>query len=1379
MFLLLSSALVSSALADPGDGGGGGFTSGEKPGTSSLTGVGGDADTPFDSSGGGGGGGAGVTGGAGGVSPGGAGNGGNGGSHGFIGDGSNLSSGPLSIQASNGGNGGDASNVYSGGGGGGGGGFGVVATNSSSLNVTSGSIAGGSGGTGGASSGRYAGAGGSGGYGLVLNNTSGTHTIDATVSGGNGGNGGDGEYGSSNNGGNAGDAIFLTGHSAPVTVIIEGTVTGGDGGNGGSATDTYSSDGGDGGNGVKGSDVNVVLSGKALVSGGAGGMPFASPSNPSDTGTAGSDGHAIAFTGGRSSLELQATSDGSTATLNGGISHAGSNDILKLGGNNNANFALSGLSGTFSGFGSFQKTGTATWTLTGTTSSTKDWTVSTGVLKLSGGSIAGAASIESGATLQFDQTIDANHSASISGAGGLRKTGSGTLSLTGTNTYLGGTAVFAGTLEANSTAISGNINVLSGATMRFNQMSIGSYSGAISGAGRFEKSGAGTLSLTGTNTYSGGTAVSAGTLEANSTAISGNINVSSGATMRFNQMSIGSYSGAISGAGRFEKSGAGTLSLTGTNTYSGGTAVSAGTLEANSTAISGNINVSSGATMRFNQTSIGSYSGAISGAGRFEKSGAGTLSLTGTNTYSGGTAVSAGTLEANSTAISGNINVSSGATMRFNQTSNGSYSGAISGDGNFEKSGASTLSLTGTNTYSGGTAVSAGTLEANSTAVSGNINVASGAMMRFNQTSNGSYSGAISGDGNFEKSGAGTLTMTGTYSLTGETLLNDGELFFNASDLVSSTKFNLAGGDLTVSGSGTATIRELKVSSTSALKLDGVKLNVTNAVSSTQGVTLTGGGTLNLDQTGNIFGGGVTLSNGTLIVGTDSSRSAASLEANISVASGATLGGHGSITGNVIHNGRLAPGNSIGTTTINGNLSGSGTLEIEVDGDTSSTPSADKLIVNGTVDVSAMTLDLVLSPTSVANWSYGPTGPFTIIENDGSDAVMAPFATVTDNLTFLDASLNYKAGTGNDVALTLLRNDIDMVSTAQTFNQTQVAAAIESLGNTNPVYLAVVTTVSDEAAAQVAFDSLSGEINATLRSVLVSDSHQTRDAALSRLQGRDTSGQNLWGFAIGTWGRYGSSEETYRAESTTGGFLVGYDHAISEPLTLGVLGGYTRTNVSVNQLNSKAVTDSYHLGLYAGGAWNGLTYKGGIATAYNKTGVDRDVRATSTLSQSLSSDQTIYSSQVFAETGYEFHTGGIVIEPFAGLALVHLGSSEFTENGGTAALSADGQGDDTAFFWAGVRAESAFNLFGADVTAKAGLAWQHASLENVSYEQAFSSGGDRFTVNGAPFAQDMALVDAGLGVDLGANTNLAVSYSGQIASKTQNHGLNARLSIQF
>ncbi|MGX1499591.1 outer membrane autotransporter protein [Labrenzia sp. MBR-25] len=1244
--LLLSSALVSSAMAGPGDGGRGGFsTSGDQAGTASLTGAGGDASTPGTKLAGGAGGGAGVTGGAGGVSFYGDRDGGAGGAHGYSGDGVALESGPLSIQGTNGDDGTDTNSNY-GAGGGGGGGFGAVATGSSSLNVTSGSIAGGTGGAGGDNFSKYAGGGGSGGYGLVLNNTNGTHMIGATVTGGDGGKGGGSNYGNYNDGGDGGDGILVTGHSSPVTVVIQGNVSGGAGGDGGDISESYDSDGGNAGNGVKGGNINVVLTGDASLAGGMGGARGNTADVP-NKGSAGSNGRAIRFTGGTNSLELQATAGGSVATLTGGIAHHGSTDVLKLGGDNDADFDLSGLGGTFSGFGSYEKTGTATWTLTGNTASTKGWTVSSGVLKLEGGSIAGMTTISSGATLQFDQTADTTHAASIGGAGSLKKTGSGTLTLTGANTYSGGTAIEGGTLSGSSFAIRGNVAVSSGAVVDFNEATDVTNANVISGAGKLQKSGSGTLTLTGANTYSGGTAVKAGTLSGSSSAIRGNVAVSSGAVVDF--------------------------------------------IEATDVT---NANV-------------------ISGAGMMQKSGSGTLTLTGANTYSGGTMIKAGTLIADTTSISGDIYVGSGATMRFNQDVN-----------------------TG-------------------------------------------YSGGISGSGTLHKFGTGSLSLTGAYSLTGETKVWGGELLIGGAYLNASSSFDLTGGSLTISGAGARTIRELKLGTSASLNLDGGSLTVSQAVSSTQHLSLIGTGTLNLDQAGNSFGGGVTLRHGSLVVGTASTRKTASLAADVEVLKDAILGGHGSITGAVTNNGRIAPGNSIGTLTINGDLSGSGVLDVEVDGNRSGTLGADKLIVNGAVDVSAMTLNLVLSPTDAAHWSYGPTGPFTIIENDGNDAVVGPFADVNDNLLFLDASLDYTAGTGNDVQLTLFRNEIDMVAPAQTVNQTATAAAIEALGNTNPVYLSVVTTVGDANAARAAFDSLSGEINGTFRSVLVSDSDLTRDRLLTRLRSSGSSGPGLWGNAIGNWGHYGSNEGTFDADSTTGGFLFGYDHNVSQALTVGVLAGYTRTDVSVDQLNSRAKADSFHLGFYAGGVWNGLTYKGGVATAYNDADVDRDVRATSTLSQSLTSDQQIYSTQVFAETGYEFDLRGVTLEPFAGVARLHLASSGFTEEGGSAALTAAGQGDDTGFVWIGLRTAAAFELFGAAATAKASVAWQHASEENVTFTQAFASGGDRFTVNGAPFSRDTAQVDAGLGVNLGENTNLDFSYSGRLASKTQNHGLNARLSIRF
>ncbi len=171
----------------------------------------------------------------------------------------------------------------------------------------------------------------------------------------------------------------------------------------------------------------------------------------------------------------------------------------------------------------------------------------------------------------------------ISGAGGvLEKEGSGTLTLTGANTFTGGTTISSGTLQIGAGGTAGSIagNILNNAAMIFNRSNNLTYAGVISGIGTLTKLGAGILTLTGNHTFTGDTTISAGTLSIGSGGTTGSIagNIIDNSALRFNRSNNLTYAGVISGSGTLQKSGAGVLSLTGANLYTGTTTITTGTL---------------------------------------------------------------------------------------------------------------------------------------------------------------------------------------------------------------------------------------------------------------------------------------------------------------------------------------------------------------------------------------------------------------------------------------------------------------------------------------------------------------------------------------------------------------------------------------------------------------------------------------------------------------------------------------------------------------------------------------------------------------------------------------------------------------------------------
>ncbi|EEP1131102.1 TPA: autotransporter-associated beta strand repeat-containing protein, partial [Salmonella enterica subsp. enterica serovar Havana] len=153
------------------------------------------------------------------------------------------------------------------------------------------------------------------------------------------------------------------------------------------------------------------------------------------------------------------------------------------------------------------------------------------------------------------------------GSGNVVKSGADTLTLSGSNSYTGGTTISGGTLVASNVEALGTGDVTNNATLELNTG--GDFINNIGGTGRVEKSGDDVLTLSGANSYSGGTLISDGTLVASNVDALGSGDVTNNATLEMN--TGGDFINNIGGTGRVEKSGDDTLTLSGSNTYTGGT----------------------------------------------------------------------------------------------------------------------------------------------------------------------------------------------------------------------------------------------------------------------------------------------------------------------------------------------------------------------------------------------------------------------------------------------------------------------------------------------------------------------------------------------------------------------------------------------------------------------------------------------------------------------------------------------------------------------------------------------------------------------------------------------------------------------------------------
>ncbi|HEY4942180.1 MAG TPA: autotransporter-associated beta strand repeat-containing protein [Rhizomicrobium sp.] len=1053
--------------------------------------------------------------------------------------------------------------------------------------------------------------------------------------------------------------------------------------------------------------------------------------------------------------------------------------------------------GVISGSGQFLDAGTGTAILTADNTYSGGTSIlpGAGTLQIGNGGTTGSivGDVADEGIFAIDRSDTVTFGGTISGGGAFAQTGAGKTILTAANSYSGGTTIASGTLQLGNGGATGSIqgDVTDNGTLTFDRSDILAITGVISGSGAVQQIGGGTTVLLGANTYTGGTTIAAGILQIGNGNTTGSIvgNVADNGLLVIARSDAFAFAGAITGTGSLTQGGSGVTTLSGASTYSGTTLVDAGTLQAGAV---GAFSASSAHTVSliatldlngFNETigslagaglvTLGSatltaggdnsstlFSGAIAGGGGLIKAGTGTFVLTGANSYAGGTTISGGTLELGNGTPSGSIlgNIVDNGTLSLHRSDNVLFSATISGSGALVQKGPGMTVLTATNTYSGGTTIQGGMLILGNGGTVGSIvgNVADNAAFAFNRTDNLTFAGVISGTGSVTKYNGNTLILTANNSYSGGTTIAGGTLQLGNGGAGGAIVGDVAdNGTLTIDRSDTLTLAGV-ISGAGGLNQIGTGMTVLSGISPYSGPTFVTAGIL--DVNGSIANSAVVLNGGTL-------------KGNGTIGSLTVLGGS-----------NVSPGNSIGTLNVAGSIgfAAGTTYAVEIN----AAGLSDRINASGQAILAGGTVVVTAAPGN-----YALVTTYRII--DAAGGVSGAFSSVTVDLPFFDASLLY--GMSN-VDLVLRAKTVDFTNLGLTPNELAAGGGVNAGTFNSDLYKAFLNQPST-AFIPAALDALSGEIHPTMRTALLEDSRNIRQAILDRLRQSNSGamglrGQNdarpltdsvtMWLRVFSNWGQADTDHNAGTAERNYSGIVAGIDTSVVGALRLGFAGGYSHSDVTVTSRASKARAGGGHIAAYAG--WNdgALALRAGAEYAWGNATVTRTVQFPGFLNNTSDVERQ-HSTQAFAEAGYALTMDPIALEPFAGFAWVNASTGAFHETGGIAALAGNSTGNAVTYSNLGLRLATA--PMGSDafaITPRLTLAWQHAFGAVLPGQSVtFQSTNQSFLVLGVPLDRDALATQLGVDIQLTPAGHLGLGYEGVLSSRVRSHAIRADLSWTF
>jgi uncharacterized protein with beta-barrel porin domain len=526
-----------------------------------------------------------------------------------------------------------------------------------------------------------------------------------------------------------------------------------------------------------------------------------------------------------------------------------------------------------------------------------------------------------------------------------------------------------------------------------------------------------------------------------------------------------------------------------------------------------------------------------------------------------------------------------------------------------------------------------------------------------------------------------------------------------------------------------------------------------------------------------------------------------------------TMGGYGTLTGNVLNGGTVAPGNSIGTLTIAGGYThaAGAVLETQV-GDGAS----DLLAVTGAADIQGGTLQVV-------PYGYATAGDYTFLT---AGTLQGAFDQ-TDTPAVLNAALS--SPTPNVLSMSITRNtyqslaaDQDQSSVASVLDQVRPSAAgdmADILNQVDTMKLGGVQNSMDDlmpklhgATSAMTLDNVHKYINHIRLRARNLRSHHNQEAGQTRIEGVRlasaddtmpimglmevpqsnnkageaslTSNSGMWINTLGSYTKYKKTSESPAFREKMWSFMLGLEYRINDSLRGGVAGAVTQARLDETDSRSNSENDSYRGLLYA--LWDDAVQTGGYyaetALGFGQTRFDLE-RSIDFLNRTAFSKHDGQDYFIYMATGHDWIIDRWTFGPTMGIEYVYLHEEGYEEHGaGAADLKIDLRNSDSLLSLLGFHITRSFQLEKSVLIAELRARWDHDYLaDSESLHCRLTAAGPSFDISGRDTAKDSVLLGASLKAAFSKNITGYLDYDCMLQNSDgyTSHMFNVGLKILF